>query len=126
MSRVVVAEDDPEMWRLVVEALRKDGHDVREASDGGRLLVHLAEAFDRDPSLGDIDVVVCDVRMPVCSGVELLERLVEARWRVPFVVMTAFGDEELRRRVEGLGAVFFEKPLRLPDLRAAVARVARR
>jgi len=123
MCRVLVAEDDPEMRRLVVEALRKDGHEVQEAADGGRLLVRIAEAFDRDPSLALIDVIVSDVRMPVCSGLDLLEQLVQARWRVPFILMTAFGDDETRRRAEGLGAVLFDKPLSLEALRTAVLRL---
>ena len=41
-ARVLVAEDDPEMRHLVVEALRKDGYEVTEVADGGRLLVELA------------------------------------------------------------------------------------
>jgi CheY-like chemotaxis protein len=122
---VIVAEDDHEMRRLVVEALRKDGHDVVEAADGGRLLVQLAEAFERDPSLTGVDMVVADERMPVCRGLDLLERLVEARWRVPFVLMTAFADDETRRRAEHLGAVLLEKPLSLDALREAVARGGR-
>lgn len=124
MSRVIVAEDDPEMRRLVVEALRKDGHLVTEAADGGRLLVHIAEAFDRDPALSLVDVIVTDVRMPVCTGLELLERLADARWRVPMILMTAFGDEDTRRRAERLGAVLFDKPLSLDALREAVKRLA--
>jgi CheY-like chemotaxis protein len=126
MYRVIVAEDDPEMRRLVVEALRKDGHQVTEAADGGRLLVQIAEAFDRDPSLSAVDVIVSDVRMPVCNGIELLERLADARWRVPMILMTAFGDEDTRKRAERLGAVLFDKPLSLDALRAAVNRLAAR
>lgn len=124
MCRVLVAEDDPEMRRLVVEALRKDGHQVTEAIDGGRLLVHIAEAFDRDPSLSLVDVIVSDVRMPVCSGLELLERLYDARWSVPMILMTAFGDEDTRKRAERIGAVLFDKPLSLQALRDAVKRLA--
>jgi CheY-like chemotaxis protein len=126
MSRVLVAEDDPEMRRLVVEALREDGHDVEEASDGGRLLIRIAELFQVDPSLASIDVIVSDVRMPAYNGLELSERLAEARWRVPFVLMTAFGDEDTRRRAEHIGATLFDKPLSLTDLREAVKRVATR
>jgi CheY-like chemotaxis protein len=126
MARVLVAEDDPEMRRLVVEALRKDGHEVAEAADGGRLLVKISELFDRDPSLSLVDVIVADMRMPVCSGLELLERLAEARWRVPFILMTAFGDEDTRRRAERVGAVFLDKPLSLEVLRGAVRRLTKR
>ena len=126
MCRVIVAEDDPEMRRLVVEALRKDGHEVTEAADGGRLLVQIAEAFDHDPSLSLVDVIVSDVRMPVCNGIELLERLADARWRVPMILMTAFGDEDTRKRAERLGAVLFDKPLSLDALRDAVKRLGAR
>ena len=126
MSRVLVAEDDPEMRRLVVEALRKDGHQVMEATDGGRMLVRLAEAFDRDPALLSVDVIVSDMRMPVCNGLDLLERLAEARWRIPCILMTAFGDDETRKRVDRIGAVLLDKPLSLDVLRATVRRHARR
>ena len=126
MPRVIVAEDDPEMRRLVVEALRKDGHHVTEVSDGGRLLVQIAEAFDRDPTLSQVDVIVSDVRMPVCNGIELLERLADARWGVPMILMTAFGDEDTRKRAARIGAVLFDKPLSLEALRDAVNRLAAR
>jgi len=126
MARVLVAEDDPEMRRMVVEALRKDGHEVKEAADGGQLLVKIAEVFDRDPSLSLIDVIVTDMRMPTYNGLELIERLAEARWRVPFVLMTAFGDDETRSRAEKVGAVFFDKPLSLDALRDAVTNLTKR
>jgi len=126
MCRVLVAEDDREMRRLVVEALRKDGHEVIEATDGGRLLVRLAEAFDTDPSLAAVDVIVSDVRMPICNGLDLMERMFEARWSVPCILMTAFGDDEIRRRAQAVGALLLDKPLSLDELRAAVERLARR
>ncbi len=126
MCRVLVAEDDREMRRLVVEALQKDGHQVTEAADGGRLLVRLAEEFDHDRSLAAIDLVVSDIRMPICNGLDLVERMFQARWRVPWILMTAFGDDEIRRRAEAVGALLLDKPLSLEQLREAVARLARR
>ena len=126
MCRVIVAEDDPEMRRLVVEALRKAGHEVTEAADGGRLLLNIIQAFNRDPSLSLVDVIVTDVRMPVCNGLELVERLAEANWRIPIILMTAFGDEDIRRRAARVGAVLFEKPLSVEALREAVERLGRR
>ena len=43
--RILLAEDDAEMRSLVGSALRLDGYDVVEASDGGRMLVQLASAY---------------------------------------------------------------------------------
>lgn len=128
MARVIVAEDDTEMRRLVVEALREDGHRVTEAFDGGNLLVQLvliAELFERDPSVSLVNLVVTDVRMPLQSGLDLLEHFLRLRWRVPFIVMSAFGDDEARARAERAGALFFEKPLSMDALRDAVKRLTR-
>lgn len=126
MARVLVAEDDPDMRKLVVEALRKDGHDIQQAADGVELLVRIAQECHRNASLASVDVVVSDIRMPGYSGHEIMERLFDARWRIPLILMTAFGDDDTRRRAERLGAILFDKPLRLEELRAAVKRVTRR
>jgi CheY-like chemotaxis protein len=125
MARVLVAEDDAEMLRLVVEALRKDGHNVMAVPDGGWLFVKLAEACRRTPWFSEIDCIVSDVRMPTCDGLDLLERLGDASRSVPIILMTAFGDDEVRARAERLGALLIEKPLSLEALRRAVSRVAR-
>ena len=126
MSRVLVAEDDPEMRKLVVEALRKDGHEILEASDGAQMLVLLAETFHRDHGLDSVDVIVTDVRMPGENGLDVVERVTQARWKIPCVLMTAFGDDEVRWRAQKMGATLLDKPLSLADLRAAVARLVQR
>lgn len=110
------------MRRLVVEALRKDGHLVLEA-DGGSMLVRLAQAIDTCSSLAAIDVIVSDMRMPLCNGLEVLERLAEGRWRIPCILMTAFGDEDTRLRTERIGAVLLDKPVAMEVLRATVMRL---
>jgi two-component system response regulator (stage 0 sporulation protein F) len=126
MVRVLVAEDDSDMRDLVVEVLRKDGYEVEQAVDGAQLFVRIAEAIVREPHGGSIDVVVSDIRMPGGTALELVERLFYARRRIPFILMTAFGDDDTRRRAERAGAVLFDKPLNLSDLRAAVKRVTSR
>jgi DNA-binding response OmpR family regulator len=124
--RVVVAEDDDEMRRLVVEALRKDGYDVVAVSDGGRLLVTLAREFSDDGGAGLADLVVSDLRMPICSGMQILEQVRAARWRIPVILMTAFGDATTREQARTLGALLFDKPFDVDDLRTAVASLLRR
>lgn len=124
--RVLVAEDDEEMRRLVVEALRKDGYEVISVSDGGRLLVTLAHEFVDGEGVELADIVVSDLRMPVCSGMEILEQVRAARWRTPVILMTAFGDAGTREHARTLGALLFDKPFDLDDLRTAVALLLRR
>jgi DNA-binding response OmpR family regulator len=121
-----VAEDDADMRRLVTEALRKDGYDVRALSDGGRLLVTLAHEYVNKGGIDLVDLLVSDIRMPVCTGMQILEQLRAAHWKVPVILMTAFGDAGTRVHARSLGAVVFDKPFDLDDLRTAAASLLRR
>jgi DNA-binding response OmpR family regulator len=118
--RVLVAEDDPEMRRLVADALRKDGYEIVEEPDGGRLLVRIAAIYSFDRTSDPFDLIVSDVRMPVCSGLDILQGLRDAHWKTPVVLMTAFGDDETRARASKLGASLFDKPFTMQALRAKV------
>jgi DNA-binding response OmpR family regulator len=118
--RILLAEDDDEMRALVACVLRTDGYQVTEVRDGGRLLVQIASAYRAQGRDAACDVFVSDIRMPVCSGVEILEGLRRAHWTTPVILMTAFGNSATRRRAEALGAIVFDKPFDLDALRAAV------
>jgi DNA-binding response OmpR family regulator len=115
--RVLVAEDDAEMRRLVADGLRKDGYDVEEESDGGHVLLRLLSV----PV--PFDLIVSDIRMPGCTGLDILQALRSSGARTPVILMTAFGDEETRTHVESLGATLFAKPLALGELRHAARRL---
>jgi two-component system chemotaxis response regulator CheY len=121
--RILVAEDDLEMRCLVVEALRKDGYEVIEAEDGGRLFELLVAAL-RKP-LASIDLVVADVRMPVCNALEVLEAFLRAAFCPPIILMTAFPNDDTRHRASRLGALMLDKPLSIESLLTAVRRFGR-
>ena len=109
------------MLRLIVEAFRTDGYEVQEARDGGRLLVQLTHGLRCDYE--QVDLIVSDVRMPICTGIQVIEALRAAHCFVPVILMTAFGDTRTRGQAELLGAVLFDKPFALGDLRATVAEL---
>ena len=117
--RVLLAEDDPEMRELVAAKLRLDGHDVVAVPDGGRLLVRIANAYVGEHAHDAFALIVSDIRMPVCSGLSILEGLRKAHWSTPVILMTAFGDEATRARAATLDAVLFDKPFDVDDLRTA-------
>jgi DNA-binding response OmpR family regulator len=106
------------MRRLVAEALRDDGLEVLEAPDGGRLLVRVAaHCVDADAA---VDLIISDIRMPICTGLEIVKGLRDAHRTVPVILMTAFGDDETREKAGALGAILFDKPFAIDDLRTAV------
>ncbi|MFO0593748.1 MAG: response regulator [Myxococcaceae bacterium] len=122
-SRVVVAEDHPVMRALISSTLRKAGFEVDEFADG-QMLWHQLDPLGAQDNRLKPDLIVTDVRMPRCSGLELLERLRHSDWvQLPVIVMTAFGDHELHSEARRLGAAsVFNKPF---DVRALVREVQR-
>lgn len=119
-ARIVVAEDDFEMRRLVSDCLRKAGHEVHEALDGSTLLRSVESSLMVRTT---VDLVVTDVRMPGYSGLEIVSCLREAGVHVPVVIMTAFGNLETQQRAKQLGATLLDKPFKMEDLKALVDRL---
>jgi DNA-binding response OmpR family regulator len=121
--RIIVAEDDYEMRRLVVSCLRKDGYDVLEVADGGELWRRAEEAVVLSRTPIAVDLFVTDIRMPVYTGLEIVSSLRGIGLITPVVLMTAFGSPATRARAEELGAALLEKPFKMAELRALVRRL---
>lgn len=112
--RVLVADDSAEQrWTLRL-ALSMLGFEVSEAADGRELfwaLEGLSPARRIEP-----DLVIADVYMPAYNGLDVLSARREWLPRHALIVITAFPDEALVRRVDALGAKLLPKPFSLSDL----------
>ena len=124
-ARIVIAEDDFEMRRLVADCLRREGYEVHEVADGAELLLRIEDSFFMRRIPVPIDLVITDIRMPVYTGLEIVNGMREAGLEVPVVIMTAFGNPETRQRAEALGAALLDKPFKMEALRALVRRLLR-
>lgn len=116
--RILLAEDDPEMRRLLVLALEDRGFVVEALGCGARLLERLFTAVDAGADLPDI--VVSDLNMPGATGLEALEQVRDRCWATAFILVTAFATGSLERRARDLGAAVLAKPFALRDLRNLV------
>jgi len=94
--RVLVVDDSPIVRDLLTELLSSVGLDVRSAGDGAAALQSLAEH--------PVDLIVCDVEMPVMDGFELLRRLRDRAEQVPVVMVTTRGSLSDRAMAASLGA----------------------
>lgn len=125
--RVLLAEDDDELRPVLETALTRAGFEVSAVPDGSELLDRIALCLLGDRWEPMPDVIVTDVRLPAFNGLSLMEGLREEGFRVPVVVITAFGDQMLRDRVENMGrATYLDKPFEQQELEAAVWRAYRR
>jgi DNA-binding response OmpR family regulator len=119
-GRILLAEDDYELRRLIASNLRRIGCDVVEACDGAELIDRVGASLRQDLLLG-FDLVISDVRMPGWSGLEILEGMRSVGCRTPVILITAFGDEDVHRAADHAGALaVFDKPFDIAELDAAV------
>jgi two-component system response regulator AtoC len=115
MKRVLVADDDPAIRRLI-EATIGDAFELTLVADGAAAI----DALTRAPRF---DCVILDVTMPGKGGVEVVEEMkAHASFKdVPVVILTAHESAELYRDLMRKGVtVYFYKPFERKKLRQLV------
>ncbi len=100
--RILVIDDDHEMRDSLAHLLGSGGFEVQTLPGASRVL----NTLDAQP----IDVILCDVRMPGMTGIELLDTL-KGKTSIPLVLMSAHGDIPMAVNAIQDGAYsFLEKP----------------
>ncbi len=117
--KILVAEDHPINQQVIQMMLERMGYRADIVGDG-------AEAVDRVLG-GDYDVVLMDLQMPILDGISATKRIVEMKTPPDVIGLSASVTTDVRARCEKAGMVdFVDKPVRLPDLAAALVRGAER
>ncbi len=118
--RILVADDDAQMRKLVRMILKREGFIVEEAADG----LDALEVMDTHP----VDLLILDLDMPRLDGLGVLEEL-RARVltsSIPVIVLTARADDTEVKALD-LGAQdYLTKPVQPSSLAARVKAVLRR
>jgi DNA-binding response OmpR family regulator len=117
--RLLVAEDDIRLARVIKRGLEGEGHVVDVVHDGEAAVAAGLDA--------DFDVLVLDVMMPGLDGMEVVRRLRERRIATPVLMLTARG--ELEDRVRGLDSGaddYLVKPFAFEELSARLRALGRR
>jgi DNA-binding NarL/FixJ family response regulator len=124
-KKILCIEDHRETADLIVVELADRGFESSAAYDGHEGFVAILKTTP--------DLVLCDINMPIMSGFEVLEHLIELAprfGRIPFVFLTAMSDRENELRARRLGADdYVTKPIDFDMLytiiNARLASVAR-
>ncbi len=102
-TKILIADDDDSLRRVLEFQLQESGFQVIAAENGAVAL----ELF----SGNDFDCVITDWLMPQLSGLEFIQRAVAIRSETPIIVITAFGDVETAVSAMRSGAFdFITKP----------------
>jgi CheY-like chemotaxis protein len=114
--------DDDETVRAVAKAmLERRGYEVLLAADGREGVERFRQEQDR------IALVLLDLTMPRMGGDEAFRAMRAIRPDVRVILMSGYSGHELSERYAGQGlADFIQKPFRIDDLDATLARVLTR
>lgn len=85
MKRILIADDEARIRRLVCDFLKNAGYETVEAVDG-------KDAIEKFYSVGSINLVICDIMMPEMDGWEVCRKIRESS-SVPILVLTARSQE---------------------------------
>ena len=116
--RILVVDDEENLRDVLVEVLKRDGHDVESACDGTEGLRRTRDSR--------YDLVITDLRMPGLEGPALYEALRQHYPADPprVIFMSAnTGIEEYARFLADTGEPALEKPFNLADMRQVVMQV---
>jgi FixJ family two-component response regulator len=110
---VCIVDDDASLRRSLKNLLMSVGFCVETFQS--------AEAFLGSAHRQDTGCMVLDLRMSGMSGLDLLRHLATTGSRIPVIILTAHGDEDIRQRTLQAGAVaFLTKPFQSTALVEAV------
>jgi two-component system OmpR family response regulator len=117
-DRILIVDDDPEIRRLLVDYLARNGFETAAARDGREM----AQMLDRHA----VDLVVLDLNLPDADGLTLCRDL-RVRSNLPVLMLTARGEEADRIVGIEMGADdYLVKPFSPRELVARIKAVLRR
>jgi DNA-binding NtrC family response regulator len=116
--RILIADDEPKLGRLIAEMLELAAHGVEHVLGGREAIARLASGVG-------YDLVITDLRMPEVGGLEVLEAAKKMLPPPEVIVMTAYGTAESAVSAMRSGARdYLLKPFSMDELRMRVSRIA--
>jgi len=106
MSRILIIDDEKSIRNTLKEILEHEKYEIELAEDGVKGLEVINSA--------QIDVVLCDIKMPKMDGIEVLSNIVTNQSDIPVIMISGHGDIETAVDALKKGAFdYVQKPLDL-------------
>jgi CheY-like chemotaxis protein len=121
---ILVVDDEPDVAELFRQRFRREARDgtyvMHFANSGEEALQQLTDGIE--PSL---IVILSDINMPGMDGLTLLGEIRNRYSELTVMMVTAYGDDERRRRAVDLGALeFLSKPVDFDALKAQLRQLS--
>ncbi len=118
-TRILIVDDDMYFLRVLKRILSGEQYSVTAIADPCEALKILrSNAFE---------LVICDLRMPGCDGLTVLQSIREEKFDIPVIILTAYGEVETYLEAMNAGAAeYLNKPVNSEDLLQTVRNCLRR
>ncbi len=104
-ANILIVDDERAIRNVLKDILTVEGYKVDEAGDGEEGLKKIS---------GNVDVVLCDIKMPKVDGIEFLEKATEMNPELPIIMISGHGNIDTAVEAVKKGAFdYISKP---PDL----------
>jgi len=120
---ILVVDDEPDVVELFKRRFRRElrrGDYVMYFAESGEDALNQLKSGIRP----EVMLILSDINMPGMSGFDLLRDAKEMWPDLPVAMITAYGDDENRRRAMAAGATdFLTKPLDFDDLKSTISHM---
>ena len=118
-GRILIIDDDPHFLRVLQRILSGEKFVVTATSNS-------CDAVDLLRS-GNFDLIICDLRMPDCDGLNLLQAIRGGGNEIPVIILTAYGEVDTYLEAMNAGATeYLNKPINTDELVQVVRNCLRK
>lgn len=117
--KILIAEDDPILSKVLGSTLREEGFEVVQVTDGAKVLNNIKK--------NGYALVLLDLIMPSKTGFEVLEALKRDKVKTPVLVFSNLSQDEDKRESLALGAkdYFVKSDMSIGDVVEAVKKYSK-
>ena len=118
-GRILIIDDDPHFLRVLQRILSGEQFSVAATSNP-------CDAIELVRS-NNFELIICDLRMPDCDGLNLLHAIRSAGNEVPVIILTAYGEVDTYLEAMNAGATeYLNKPIKSDELVQVVRNCLRK
>ncbi len=113
---ILIAEDDELILRTIEHKLLKEGYKVILSRNGNEAIEHIKNTV--------VNLIITDIMMPFASGIEILSAMNSTGKKIPVIMLSSMGQEEVILNAFDLGASdFIVKPFSPNELMLRIKRL---
>ena len=114
--KILIAEDDESMGRLISYKLKSTGYDIKVVQEGDLVMKELKD--------NKYHLLILDLMLPVVNGIQILKKIKEEQFNINVLVLSARSQEKDIVNVLNLGAdEYMTKPFRPDELLVRVKKI---